>query len=85
LGSAHLAGSQRGIRPEPPRPPLAAAPNLAAFAPEGRERRAALLTLLHCEISFGRCRGGSGPWEILLSTLPHREGRSLLDMDGRRA
>ncbi|MFN8644100.1 MAG: hypothetical protein U0802_21510 [Candidatus Binatia bacterium] len=65
------------------RPPLAAAANLAALAPAGRERRAALLTLLDCEISFGRCRGGDTPWQILLSTLPFREGCSLLEIDGR--
>ena len=62
------------------RPPLAAAPSLAALAPDGRERREALLTLLDCEISFGRCRGGGVPWEITLSTLPYREGQSLLDL-----
>lgn len=64
------------------RPPLALAPNLAALAPDGYERRAALLSLLDCEISFGRCRGGTLPWQILLSTLPFREGRSLLEIDG---
>ena len=67
------------------RPPLATAPTLAALAPDGRERRAALLTLLDCEISFGRCRGGAVPWEIVLSTLPFREGRSLLEIDGGTA
>ncbi len=67
------------------RPPLATASNLAALAPDGRERRAALLSLLDCEISFGRCRGGGVPWEITLSTLPYREGQSLLEVDAVRA
>ena len=66
------------------RPSLATAPSLAALAPEGRERRAALLALLDCELSFGRCRGGAVPWEVLLSTLPYREGRSLLEIDSGR-
>jgi hypothetical protein len=67
------------------RPPLAGAANLAALAPDGRERRAALLALLDCEISFGRCRGGGVPWEITLSTLPYRQGQSLLEIDTPRA
>lgn len=66
------------------RPPLATAANLAALAPDGGERRAALLALLDCEISFGRCRGGSVPWEITLSTLPWREGQSLLEIGSVR-
>lgn len=61
------------------RPPLAAAANLAALLPGGRPHRATLLDLLDCELSFGRCRGGAVPWEITLSTLPHRQGQSLLD------
>jgi hypothetical protein len=36
---------------------------------------------LNCEISFGRRSGGQIPWEIELSTLPWREGRSLWAMD----
>ena len=63
------------------RPPLARASSLAALAPENGQRRAALLALLDCEISFGRCRGGAVPWEITLSTLPYREGQSLLELD----
>ncbi len=63
------------------RPPLGHAENLAALAPAGRDRRATLLTLLDCEISFGRCRGGNVPWEITLSTLPWREGQSLLELE----
>jgi len=63
------------------RPPLAAAPNLAALLPSGSARRATLLDLLDCEISFGRCHGGAVPWEISLSTLPFRQGQSLLETD----
>lgn len=36
---------------------------------------------LNCEISFGRRSAGQIPWEIELSTLPWREGRSLWAMD----
>jgi hypothetical protein len=32
---------------------------------------------LNCEISFGRRSAGQRPWEIELSTLPWREGKSL--------
>jgi hypothetical protein len=63
------------------RPPLAGAANLAALLPDGRPHRPTLLDLLDCELSFGRCRGGSVPWEISLSTLPHRQGQSLLETD----
>lgn len=66
------------------RPPLASAENLAALAPVGHQRRASLLSLLECEISFGRCRGGSVPWEITLSTLPWRQGQSLLEIEAIR-
>lgn len=59
------------------RAPLAVAASLEALAGDPRQR-AALLELLDCEISFGRCHGGRTAWEITLSTLPFREGRSLL-------
>jgi hypothetical protein len=36
---------------------------------------------LNCEISFGRRSAGQIPWQIELSTLPWREGRSLWAMD----
>ena len=32
---------------------------------------------LNCEISFGQCQQGDKPWEITLSTLPWKEGKSL--------
>jgi hypothetical protein len=44
---------------------------------DGAQRR----DYLNCEISFGRCSTGRVPWEIELSTLPWREGRSLWAMD----
>ncbi len=33
------------------------------------------LALLDAEFSYGRRRGGRVPWEVLLSTVPMREGR----------
>jgi hypothetical protein len=36
-----------------------------------------LIALLDFEISLGRRRGGALPWQITLSTLPFREGRTL--------
>ena len=33
------------------------------------------LALLDAEFSYGRRRGGRVPWEVLLSTIPMREGR----------
>lgn len=36
---------------------------------------------LNCEISFGRRSTSRTPWEIELSTLPWKEGRSLWSMD----
>jgi hypothetical protein len=36
-----------------------------------------LVLLLDFEISFGLIRGSGSPWQITLSTLPWREGRSL--------
>lgn len=47
----------------------------AAIEPAEAPRAAALLD---CELSLGRIRGGSRPWEITLSTLPYREGESLV-------
>ena len=38
-------------------------------------------TYLNCEISFGRRSMGQIPWEVQLSTLPWKEGRSLWSMD----
>lgn len=46
---------------------------------------------LACEISFGLCRSGRVPWEVMRSTLPWREGASLwlssdlaIDLEHRR-
>lgn len=36
---------------------------------------------LDFELSLGRIRGGGIPWEIVLSTLPYREGEPLLEAD----
>lgn len=62
----------------PTRPELR--PGLYERAFRGRER-AALIEALDFEISLGRRHGRHGPWEIERSTLPHREGCSLLDFD----
>ena len=43
-----------------------------------QDDRADYARYLDCEISFGRCQQGAKPWEITLSTLPWREGQSLL-------
>jgi len=37
-----------------------------------------LIELLDFEVSFGRVANGNIPWEIQLSTLPFREGNSLI-------
>jgi len=71
LGNAFLYVHDRRL-------PLATAPSLEALAGTAAQPRAALLRLLDCEISFGRCSGGRAAWEITRSTLPFREGRSLL-------
>lgn len=63
------------------RPPLTRAADLTALATTAGLRRDTLLTLLDCEISLGRCAGGAVPWEITLSTLPFRQGQSLLEVD----
>jgi len=39
--------------------------------------REQIVEYLDCELSAGRVRGGSVPWEIEQSTLPWREGRHL--------
>lgn len=33
--------------------------------------------MFDCELSLGRIRSASAPWEIILSTLPYREGEAL--------
>lgn len=40
-----------------------------------------LVLLLDFEISFGLIRGAGDPWQITLSTLPWREGRSLFEKE----
>lgn len=52
--------------------------NLATLAELKGFGRKELIEVLDCEISFGR-RDGERPWTILLSTLPFREGRQLMD------
>jgi hypothetical protein len=47
--------------------------DLLAATPDSAKLR----DYLNCEISFGRRSAGQIPWEIQLSTLPWREGRSL--------
>jgi hypothetical protein len=51
--------------------------DLLEATPDSTQRR----DYLNCEISFGRRSAGKIPWEIELSTLPWREGRSLWAMD----
>jgi hypothetical protein len=48
--------------------------------------RAQIIQYLDCELSVGRIRGGTVPWEIQYSTLPWREGRHLdfIDRIGAR-
>lgn len=40
-----------------------------------------LIQLLDFEISFGLIQGAGDPWQIALSTLPWREGRSLFEKE----
>ncbi|RCX24769.1 hypothetical protein [Thioalbus denitrificans] len=75
VGDWFMYARERGWRPPQ-------APDLAHLVDAAPERRALLLRLADFEISFGLRRGGMGPWEIRLSTLPFREGRSL-DLAGR--
>jgi hypothetical protein len=37
-----------------------------------------IVRYLNCEFSYGRVRDGKKPWEIYLSTLPFREGQTLV-------
>lgn len=57
-------------------------PSLAAMVNEENRNHRQLIELLDFEISFGRLTQGSIPWEILLSTLPFREGRPLFTEAG---
>jgi hypothetical protein len=40
--------------------------------------REQMIRYLDCEFSYGRVRSGRKPWEIYLSTLPFKEGHSLI-------
>jgi hypothetical protein len=37
-----------------------------------------VIRYLDCEFSYGRARSGRKPWEIYLSTLPFKEGQTLI-------
>jgi hypothetical protein len=56
---------------------LPPAASLNALLTEAGPDKQQLIELLDFEISFGRVAHGSTPWEILLSTLPFREGDAL--------
>ncbi|MEW6268185.1 MAG: hypothetical protein AB1689_02665 [Thermodesulfobacteriota bacterium] len=56
---------------------LERAPSLADLVAARALGRRALVELLDFEISLGRRRGGSVPWQVVLSTLPFREGSPL--------
>jgi hypothetical protein len=51
--------------------------SLEAILSEATLSRQQCIDLLDFEISFGRVASGKSPWEILLSTLPYREGQAL--------
>lgn len=53
------------------------AESLAVLAELKGFSREQLIAVLDCELSFGR-RDGDAPWRIQLSTIPFREGRSLM-------
>lgn len=57
--------------------PLEHAPSLSSLIARRHLGRGATLDLLHFEISLGRRRGGAMPWQVVLSTLPYREGWPL--------
>jgi hypothetical protein len=40
--------------------------------------REQMIRYLDCEFSYGRVRSGTEPWEIFLSTLPFKEGQTLI-------
>lgn len=56
---------------------LPKASSLATLLAESSLSRNQIIDILDFEISFGRRLGGRAPWEILLSTLPFREGQAL--------
>src|SRR5262249_10888101 len=57
------------------------APSLDALIASTHPSRAQVIEYLDCDISFGRVRGGSIPWEIERSTLPWKERRRLEFVD----
>jgi hypothetical protein len=56
---------------------LPRAASLDALIESTHATREQIVEYLDCELSVGRVRGGSVPWEIEQSTLPWREGRHL--------
>jgi hypothetical protein len=64
---------------------LPAAVSLDALIATTRATRGEIIAYLDCELSVGRIRGGSMPWEIQYSTLPWREARQLDFVDRIRA
>jgi hypothetical protein len=64
---------------------LPAAASLDALIATTHATRSEIIAYLDCELSVGRIRGGSTPWEIQYSTLPWREARHLDFADRIRA
>jgi len=64
---------------------LPAAASLDALIATTKASRTTIIEYLDCELSVGRIRGGSTPWEIEFSTLPWREARHLDFVDRIRA
>ena len=64
---------------------LPAAASLDALIAATNASRTTVIEYLDCELSVGRIRGGSTPWEIEFSTLPWRETRHLDFVDRIRA
>jgi hypothetical protein len=64
---------------------LPAAVSLESLIATTRAARSQIIEYLDCELSLGRIRGGSTPWEIQYSTLPWREARHLDFVDRIRA
>jgi hypothetical protein len=60
---------------------LPQAASLEALIESTHATRKQMVEYLDCELSLGRVRGGSVPWEIQQSTLPWREGRHLEFID----
>ena len=61
---------------------LPVAPSLDSLIVATRATRAQIIAYLDCELSTGRVRGGSVPWQIEHSTLPWREDKRLDFVDG---